>query len=139
MQVCGSKPAGRAAAWAPFGLFPALGRWRWERLPRAVCSLRCSWADGRSAAHPHCSLGSTTSITPSLPPGPTNFERCVAAGQAAWLLRQLRGRHLPAAASAALPLLLAALEDPFPHAQACVLCALQHLGAEGQAEDLRCI
>lgn len=69
--------------------------------------------------------------------GPGNFERCVAAGQLAWLARQLSGRHLSAAAPAVLPSVLAGVEDPFPPAQACCLWALQHLAAEGQAGDFR--
>ena len=69
--------------------------------------------------------------------GPANFERCLAAGQLAWLVRQLGGRHLSASIATVLPLLLVAIEDPFPPAQACGLWALQHLAAEGQAADLR--
>jgi hypothetical protein len=69
--------------------------------------------------------------------GPGNFERCLAAGQLAWLVRQLGGRHLGAATSTVLPLLLVAIEDSFPPVQACGLWALQHLAAAGQAADLR--
>lgn len=61
----------------------------------------------------------------------------MAAGQLAWLLRQLSGRHLSAASSAALPLVLLATEDPFPPVQACVLWSLQHSAAAGQAGDFR--
>ncbi|PRW39156.1 ARM repeat superfamily [Chlorella sorokiniana] len=69
--------------------------------------------------------------------GPGEFERCVAAGQLAWLLRQLSGRQLSAATSAAMPLLLQASEDPFPPVQACALWSLQHRAAAGQAGDLK--
>lgn len=69
--------------------------------------------------------------------GPGNFERCVAASQLAWLVRQLSGRHLAAVSSAALPAVVDAIDDPFPAEQACGLWALQHLAAEGRPEDLR--
>ncbi|KAL4440441.1 hypothetical protein ABPG75_003442 [Micractinium tetrahymenae] len=69
--------------------------------------------------------------------GPSNYERCVAAGQLAWLARQLSGRHLSTAAHAVLPAVQAGIQDPFPPVQACCLWALQHLAAEGRAEDLR--
>ncbi len=72
-----------------------------------------------------------------LPAGPGDFERCVAAGQLAWLLRQLSGLQLSAAGTAALLLLLMASEDPFPPVQACALWSLQHIAAAGQAGDLK--
>lgn len=80
---------------------------------------------------------SAPAIHQHLSAGPSNFERCAATGQLAWLLRQLHGRHLNAAVPAALQLVLAAAEDTFPPAQACALWALQHLAAAGQATDLR--
>jgi hypothetical protein len=69
--------------------------------------------------------------------GPENFERTVAAGQLAWLIRQLSGRWLSAAASITLPMLLAIVEDPFPAVQACGLWAVQHLATRLQAEECR--
>lgn len=74
---------------------------------------------------------------PLRPAGPGNFERCVAAGQLAWLVWQLSGRALGGATAAALPLVLATAEDPFPPAHACGLWALEHMAAAGQPEDLR--
>lgn len=61
----------------------------------------------------------------------------MAAGQLAWLLRQLSGLQLSAAGTAALPLLLMASEDPFPTVQACALWSLQHIAAAGQVGDLK--
>jgi hypothetical protein len=61
----------------------------------------------------------------------------VAAGQLAWLLRALTGRHAGDACGAALPALLAAAEDPFPAEQACALWAMQHLADHSTAAYLR--
>ncbi|KAL4856363.1 hypothetical protein ACK3TF_003167 [Chlorella vulgaris] len=69
--------------------------------------------------------------------GPENFERTVATGQLAWLIRQLSGRWLSTAASITLPVLLAIVEDPFPAVQACGLWAVQHLATWLQAEEYR--
>lgn len=69
--------------------------------------------------------------------GPDDFERCVAAGQLAWALRQLGGRHLGSAIGPALPLVLAAVEDPSPAVQACGLWALRHVALEGPPAGLR--
>ena len=86
---------------------------------------------------------------PAAAAGPGSFERCVAAGQLAWLVRQLGPRGtagggdgggpdprcpLATVTPSLLPLVLAAVEDASPPVQACGLWALQHLAAAAMGD-----
>eukprot|EP00887_Chlorella_sp_A99_P002352 scaffold10.g2352.t1 len=69
--------------------------------------------------------------------GPDAYERCLAAAQLSWLLRQLDGAALVGLVGASLPCVLACAGDSSPAVQAQGLWALHHLACEAPLADLQ--